>query len=62
MHAQRLLYILNQTSKPLQIQIPVDPVIKSLLQYLTSHLDQSSLLDVESALYYEEKVIPIIYF
>lgn len=62
MHAQRLLYILNHTSMPLQIQIPGDSVVKSLLQYLTSHLDRSSLLDVESALYYEEKVIPIIYF
>lgn len=62
MHVQRLLYILNHMSKPLQIQIPVDPVIKSILQYLTPHMDRGPLLDIESGLYYEERVIPIIYF
>lgn len=62
MHVQGLLYILNHTSKPLQIQIPVDPIIKSILQHLTSHMDRGPLLDIESGLYYEEKVFPIIYF
>lgn len=62
MRVQRLLLILNHPSKPLQIQIPVDPVIKTVLQYLNSHMDRGPLLDIESGLNYEEKVIPIIYF
>lgn len=62
MRVQRLLLILNHTSKPLQIQIPVDPVIKTVPQYLNSHMDRGPLLDIESGLNYEEKVIPIIYF
>lgn len=58
MHVQGLLYILNHMSKPLQFQIPVDSIMKSVLQCLTSHMDRGPLLDIESVSIMRSRLFP----